>query len=256
MNEMFGKKLIFAHRGVSQSAPENTLPAFELAMQQGVDGVELDVMLTKDKQIVVVHDFELGRTSDKRGFVEKMTLAEIKSVDAGGWFDEKFSNTRIPTLREVFDLIGGKLLINIEIKMHRKDKSTELINRTLNLVREYDIEDTVIYSSFNPFPLFCIKRKNLKTPIGFLSFGTKLGKFFQIIYGKILLRPNAYHLNKNHVSEKIIQKAHQKGIAIRSYTVNEREEMQKFFAWGIDGIFTDNPILALSVRAGDEKKSL
>ena len=246
------KNLIFAHRGASTIAPENTLPAFKLAMELGADGVELDVILTKDKQLAVVHDFELDRTSSIGGTVQEMTLEEIKKVDAGSWFDEEFKGVQIPTLQEVFDLIGGKMLINIELKMRASEKSRDLAEAVINLVRKNNLEHSVIYSSFNPYPLFYIKWMDKNASVALLSMGNFLGKTINFFFGKLLLHPNAYHLNHELVTSRWISSAHRKMLKVRSYTVNDMDEMKKFFEWGIDGIFTDNLQMALSIRDGDK----
>lgn len=245
------KTKIFAHRGFPVKAPENTLPSFKLALESGADGIELDVILTKDKQPVVVHDFNLDRTSSIKGEVQSLTLAEIKAADAGSWFSSEYAGVQIPTLQEVFDLIGNQMLINIELKMPIKDRSEHLAQIVVDLVHQNQLTDTVIYSSFNPYALFHTKRFDHSASIGLLSTGDTIGRVVNFYYGKLRLHPNAYHLDHSHVTEKNIAKAHKKGIQIRSYTVNEVEEMKHFFAWGIDAIFTDNPQLALSVRDGE-----
>src|SRR5690242_18182539 len=111
-----GQMLVFGHRGASAYAPMNTLPAFELAALQGADGVELDVHFSKDKQLIVLHDFTVDHTTNGTGFARDMTLAELKTLDAGSKKDPKFAGVQIPTLDEVFAAIGQKLYINVEIK--------------------------------------------------------------------------------------------------------------------------------------------
>jgi glycerophosphoryl diester phosphodiesterase len=246
------KTLIFAHRGVPAKAPENTLPSFQLALDAGADGIELDVILSKDKQPIVIHDFELGRTSSIQGVVQEMTLEEIKRADAGSWFGEEFSGVQIPTLQEVFNLVGNKLLINIELKMHLSDKSADLVEIVIGLVKQNNLENSVIYSSFNPHALSHVKRLDPNANIGLLSTGDWIGKLVNFFYGKLSLHPNAYHLSDNHVTAKYISNAHKKGIQVRSYTVNQIPQMKQFFDWKIDGIFTDDAFLALMVRDGEK----
>ncbi|HEY8531638.1 MAG TPA: glycerophosphodiester phosphodiesterase family protein, partial [Limnochorda sp.] len=113
------KPLILAHRGASAEAPENTLAAFRLALEQGADGFELDIHRTRDGHLVVCHDERVDRTTDGTGFIGSMTLAELKKLDAGRWFDARFAGERIPTLDEVWALVeeaGGIRLLNIEVK--------------------------------------------------------------------------------------------------------------------------------------------
>ena len=110
------RPLNFAHRGASYEAPANTLAAFLLACELGADGIELDVHLSSDGEVVVIHDFDVEATTDGQGRVRDKTLAELKALDAGGWFDPTFAGQRIPTLQEVIDAIGHHLLLNVELK--------------------------------------------------------------------------------------------------------------------------------------------
>src|SRR5690606_11528357 len=108
---------VTAHRGASAYAPENTMAAFEMALEMGADGIELDVQMSRDGHLVVIHDPTLERTTDGSGLVAQYTLAELRRVDAGAWFDERFRGQRIPTLAEVFELVRGKALLNVELKV-------------------------------------------------------------------------------------------------------------------------------------------
>ncbi|MCX8062766.1 MAG: glycerophosphodiester phosphodiesterase family protein [Anaerolineales bacterium] len=105
------RPIIFAHRGSSAYAPENTLSAFELAIKQNVQAIEFDVTLTKDKIVVVFHDSNTERITGHKGKINQMTLSEIKKLDAGSYFDSSFEGEKIPTLEEVFDLVGNKVLM-------------------------------------------------------------------------------------------------------------------------------------------------
>ena len=109
------RPLIFAHRGASAHAPENTLSAFELALEQGAHGIELDVKLTADGEVVVFHDPTIDRTTGGQGRISQLTLAALRELDAGSSFSEKFSGEKIPTLAEVFETIGRRAFINVEL---------------------------------------------------------------------------------------------------------------------------------------------
>jgi glycerophosphoryl diester phosphodiesterase len=111
-----GRTLVFGHRGAKAYAPMNTIPAFELAAQQGADGAELDVHLSRDGNPIILHDFSVDATTDGSGLARTMTLAQLKDLDAGGWFGDAFRGVRIPTLDEVFEAVGSRLYINVEIK--------------------------------------------------------------------------------------------------------------------------------------------
>ncbi|MCL7453535.1 MAG: glycerophosphodiester phosphodiesterase, partial [Anaerolineae bacterium] len=110
------RPLNFAHRGASHEAPANTLAAFELAAEMGADGIELDVHLSRDGELVVIHDFSLEGTTNGHGRVGDRTLPELKALDAGSWFDPRLAVQRIPTLQEVIDAVAARLLLNIELK--------------------------------------------------------------------------------------------------------------------------------------------
>src|SRR3954471_10203234 len=117
IKEFYGDRLlVFGHRGARAYAPMNTIPSFELALAQGADGVELDVRLTLDEQMIIMHDDRVDATTDAKGFVHDMTLKEIQELDAGAWLDPKYAGTRVPTLDEVFEAIGKRTRINVEIK--------------------------------------------------------------------------------------------------------------------------------------------
>ena len=140
------KPVIFAHRGASGEAPENTLAAFKLGLAQGCDAFELDVHLSKDGQIVVIHDGTIDRTTDGLGAVNEMTVEELKAFDAGSWFDEKYRGERIPLLEEVFDITPGHIIINIEIK---GSYNGQLEPALIDLLKKRDRLDTVVISSFD-----------------------------------------------------------------------------------------------------------
>src|SRR5664279_5072772 len=103
-----GRTLVFGHRGARAYAPMNTLPSFELALAQGADGIELDVRLTRDSEMIIMHDADIDSTTDRHGAVRDFTLAELQALDAGAWFNESFKGTRIPTLDQVFEAFGKK----------------------------------------------------------------------------------------------------------------------------------------------------
>ena len=110
------RPLIYAHRGASALAPENTLAAFLLAQRLGADGIELDVMLTADNQLIVIHDDTVDRTTNGHGKVAEMPLAALRDLDAGSYFGEAYRGEKLPTLAEVYEALGGKLRINVELK--------------------------------------------------------------------------------------------------------------------------------------------
>ena len=140
------RPLNFAHRGASHNAPENTLAAFLLAIELGADGIELDVQLSKDGEIVVIHDLILETTTDGVGPVRERTLAELKELDAGRRFDPAYAGQRIPTLQQVIDAVGHRLLLNIELKtMSWRDEG--LAEAVVQAIEDNDLLDRTVVSS-------------------------------------------------------------------------------------------------------------
>ena len=166
--------LVVAHRGFSGAAPENTLAAFRKAIEAGSDMIELDIQLSKDGKIVVIHDETLERTTDGQGRVADRTFPEIRKLDAGSWFGSQFSGEKIPTLQEVLELAKGKVLVNIEIKnpAHGQYPITELADQGLEAVKKAGMLNRVIFSSFNPVRWNGSRRKNRGRGSPFSTTGT------------------------------------------------------------------------------------
>jgi glycerophosphoryl diester phosphodiesterase len=233
---------IFAHRGSSAYAPENTLAAFQLAVTQHADGIELDAKLTADGQVVVMHDDTVDRTTNGTGRVNLLTLAELQRLDAGSKFPKKFTSEKIPSLEEVFETFGRKIFINVELKNY-SSPTDDLPEKVAALVKKYNLEESVLLSSFNLIALIRARKSLSKIPLGFITISdladitmrTRLVRF-----GPLL----ALHPSYEDVSTYLIQTAHQAKCRIHTYTVNQPEMIQKLINAGVDGIFTDDPIMA------------
>src|SRR5512139_1614857 len=137
--ESLTQPVVFAHRGASAHAPENTLAAFELALAQQADAIELDVKLSADGQVMVIHDSSVDRTTNGHGKVQDMTLAELKALDAGSFFNSQFAGEKIPTLNEVFEAMGKRTFINIELKNHRSH-GEDLVETVCMLVKKHQMQ--------------------------------------------------------------------------------------------------------------------
>jgi len=245
------KTIIFAHRGASAYAPENTLQAFRLAVSQGADAFELDTKLSADRIPVVIHDFTVDRTTNGTGFVSKMTLAQLKELDAGTTFDKVFVNERIPTLEEVLDEFGGKVLINIELTNY-KSLFDSLPNKVAELIDRMNIpHSNLIISSFNPIALIKFHRLLPDIFIGLLvSPGKSVYWATTPLYA--LVPKNAIHPEQSSVTRRYIERIHKMNLKVYAYTVNDENRMADFFSWGVDGIFTDNPLKALQILENTE----
>ena len=229
---------ICAHRGSSVRAPENTLEAVELAIEEMADYVEIDVQLTKDKEIVLMHDSSLKRTTGEKMYVWELTLEEIRELDAGSWHSEEYEGTRIPTLEEVLKLCKGKIVMNIEIKGDKHNEGIEEL--VVDLIEEYDMEKQCVVTSMSYTCLKNIKECNSKIKTGYIS---------SMMYGNIYDRKyvDFLSLKSVFVTETTVQNAHSKGKEVYVWTVNSELELERMKNLGVDNIITDDPILARKV---------
>jgi glycerophosphoryl diester phosphodiesterase len=238
---------LFAHRGSSAHAPENTLAAFELAVQQGAPAMELDATLCGDRQVVVIHDDTLLRTTATPGIVRKMPLKAIQELDAGSWFDPAFKGEKIPTLAQVFETVGKRIFINVEIKNYASPLD-DLPDHLASLVVKHGMIDRVLFSSFNPIALLRVGKLLPQVPRGLLVFRGKQGAWARGWFGD-RFPCQALHPEASDVSASLISKVHQANRRIHVYTVNQPDEMTRLYILGVDGIFTDDPPLAQHVLA-------
>lgn len=231
---------IFAHRGASGKYPENTMIAFKKAAEEGADGIELDVHLTRDHLPVVIHDETVDRTTDGYGFVKDYSLEGLKKLSAGHWKGWKFRYEQIPTLGEVLKWISQtELMLIIEFKNNILPYKG-LEQKTIKLLKKYHILDRTIFSSFNHNSLLIVKEIDEQAETAFL-------------YGKPITSPVQYaqtiHVDGLHpsfhlINQPLIQNLHAHSIKVRPYTVNSQRIMETLFNWEIDGLITDYPAKA------------
>ena len=239
------KPAIIAHRGASLYAPENTLPAFQLAILQGADAIELDVKLSADGQVVVIHDQTIDRIIGEHGRVGELSLEVLKSLDAGSHFDIAFQGSQIPTLAEVLDNIGQRSFLNIELTNY--DKITDnLPEKVADLINNHNLRHRILLSSFNPIALIRIYRLLPEVPIGLLSLPGKGGAWARSFIGK-LIPYSSLHCKQTDVTTELVNRTQAKGKKLFVYTVNREEDIYRMFTMGVDGIFTDDPILAKQI---------
>lgn len=236
---------IFAHRGASAYAPENTLAAFELAIKQEANAIELDAKLTADGEVVVFHDQSVERTTGSRGRVRELTLAEIRKLDAGSHFDVSFRGEPIPSLGDVFEAVGKKIFINIELTNYASINDS-LPEKVAALVNKYDLADWVMFSSFNPIALWRIRRLLPQIPTGLLALQGRNGVLARSFLGH-LLGYEALHPHLEDVTKDLVSKTHHRGCRMYVYTVNHADDMRRLISLGVDGFFTDDPVMAIDV---------
>ncbi|WP_433743055.1 glycerophosphodiester phosphodiesterase [Falsibacillus pallidus] len=235
---------IFAHRGSAGTHPENTMSSFREAEKAGADGIELDVQLSRDGEVVVIHDETLERTTNGKGFVKDYTLEELKKLDASYKFNSFLKKPRIPSFREVCEwLKTNELLCNVELK-NGVFPYPQLEEKVIALVREYGLENRIIISSFNHYSIvYCFR---LAPEIEIAPLYSE-GLFMPWIYAQSI-RGRAIHPNQRAAPDEIVLASMENGIAVRPYTVNKKEDMIRLFKIGCSAIITDYPKKALELR--------
>ncbi|MDF2535012.1 MAG: glycerophosphodiester phosphodiesterase [Bacillales bacterium] len=235
--------LIFAHRGYKAKYPENSMLAFIKALEVGADGIELDVHLTKDDELIVIHDEKLDRTTHTNGYVRDFTLLEIKKAHQSKWpFKKKLEP--IPTLKEVLEWIKHtNLFLNIEIK-NNKIQYKDIEQKVVYLIRKYKMEQRVILSSFNHCSLALCHEiaPEIETAILYED-----SLFQPWNYAKTILA-TAIHPYKKVATDEIIKESQRNGISVRPWTVNHPKIMKRLFEVNCAGILTDDPELAYKIR--------
>lgn len=230
------RPLILAHRGAKADAPENTLAAFQLAVQQGSDGVELDIHLTLDNHIVVCHDCTVDRTTNGTGIIRQMTLDQIRKLDAGSWYHESFSGEKIPTLEEVLDLLPDHYLVNIEVK---EFYDGAIVEPLLKVIRSYRFDERFVLSSFDHKCMKYMKLIDPRLRIGLLYSNNMVDP---VGYSKLLgVEVYSLHPMMKWITAEEAAQAEKEGMPVYTYTVNEEEQMRQAIAKRLDGIITDYP---------------
>ena len=239
---------IFAHRGSKGTHPENTLTSFKEAVRVGSDGIELDVHLTKDGHLVVIHDETVDRTTNGTGEIRNLTLAEIKAMDAGSWFHNKYAGEKIPTLEEVLLLLtelGFNGQLNIELKTD-VIQYKGLVEKCLALQSAKDWPFAIVYSSFNPYTLVELKEANPSQEIGLLFESKEWAD-----KGDAMLEKESYHPDLKLLDWAIEWNRNQ--LPLRVWTVNEDTDINRCFELQIEAIFTDYPEKALQLKENYER---
>ncbi len=229
MNWMTAKQtLIIGHRGASAYAPENTLAAFELAAEQGADGVELDVQLSADGRVMVFHDFDVSRLTNGEGLVTQMTAADLQSLTMA-------EGQTIPTLGEVFEVMGPRLLYNIEVKYFGW-RGHGLEAAVADCIESHHMENKVLISSFNPLAVRRARRHMPRTvPIAILY---REGMFE---YSRFLAKSNVVHPAHTMVDDAYMAWARKRGYRVNVWTVDDPAEARRLVDLGVNGLITNKP---------------
>lgn len=237
------RPLIYAHRGASYHSPENTLASYEMAIDMGADGIEIDVHRSKDGYIVVCHDEKVDRTTNGIGYIKDLSLKEIKSLDAGSWFDKSFSKEKISTLDEVLELVKREnILLNIELK-NGPIFYPNIEQEVVELIRSYGLEDKVLISSFNHYSLLEIKKIEPSIKMGILYIAGMVSpwKYAKSI-GADAIHPLFLTINEDIVKECILN-----NIMINPFTVNNENEIILMKKLHVTSIITDCPDIGVKI---------
>ncbi len=274
---------VIAHRGASAYAPENTLAAFRLGHEMGADWFELDCRLSKDGEVVLMHDAKLERTTNGTGLVDACTLEELKALDAGAWKDAHFAGESVPTLAEALDFAKNRIGIYIEIKSIDDDSALEqrllalaegqerllpdlarevmalidasgsrnalLTRQVLELIRERRMMKQVLICSFSPVACAVALIEAPDVQVAFIGSSDKNHpeRWERYLIGARLLNPPVLNIGHPALTEEIVAELHRDGRILGAWTVDEEADTQRLAEWGVDAITSNRPDLCLEV---------
>lgn len=242
---------VVAHRGASSSHPENTLQAFVAAADLGADFIELDVRLTADDVAVVLHDFDVSRTTNGTGLVHELTLAQVKALDASG---ERGLGLEVPTFEEVLRELSGRVGIDVEIKNLPGELAFDSPNESiaiecLRLIEETGFQGPLVMSSFNWLPIERVQQIAPDVPTGFIT-SALIDPWAALVYarsrGHDLILPQAPAILE--AGPSFVDAAHEAGVRVGAWTVDDPDTVEQLFAMGIDAIATNDPAMAVPIR--------
>jgi glycerophosphoryl diester phosphodiesterase len=240
--------VVIAHRGASAYAPENTHSAFKLAIEMQAEMIELDLLLSKDGVPVVIHEDELERTTGIIGLVSNYTIGELRDIDTGSWFSEEFKREPFPTLEEVLAYSKGKIAVNIEIKHESVTDSLEggIVEKALELVKNLEMEDEVIFSSFDYRVMDHLNKlaPDISKALLYEEIQSNGLSPSQLVD---LYKVDAFNCSYKELSQAWIDELNENKIPFFVYTINDEQLMEKVIHSGAKGIFTDKPDILIKV---------
>jgi glycerophosphoryl diester phosphodiesterase len=236
--------IVIAHRGDEVNAPENTLSAFNQAIEKGADAIEFDVKLTSDGKVIVIHDQTLDRTTNGTGNVSKIPLPHIKDLDAGIQFPGQFPDERIPTLDEVFETVGKRTYMNVELKNY-STPFDKLVPKVVEIIKNHAMEERVLFSSFLGLSLKTALRLLPDVPCGLLTIPGKMGAWGRAFSW----RGNYYALNPhiNDTDAGLVDRVHVAGKRVIAWTATSETDIKRMIGLGVDGIISSDPALVLHI---------
>ncbi|MFE7377303.1 glycerophosphodiester phosphodiesterase [Bacillus cereus] len=236
-----------AHRGASAYAPEHTIAAYKLGQQMNGDYIEMDLQMTKDGHLVAMHDETLNRTTNGTGLVKKHTLEEIKQLNAGSFYNEKypnsakkeFENAKVPILEEIIETFGHNANYYIETKS--PDEYPGMEEKLLEIINHYEIQDKVIIQSFSEESLQKIHSLNVNISLVQLLPYKKAVQLTESKIEKYKKYCIGLGMNYKYIDAAYVKKIKQHGLEVHPFTVDNEKDMKKLILWGVDGMFTNYP---------------
>jgi glycerophosphoryl diester phosphodiesterase len=246
-----GFPIVVGHRGSAATHPENTLPSFQAAIDAGADAVELDVRVSADGVAVVMHDADVGRTTNGSGLVHELTLPELKRLDASGG---RGGAHEVPTLADVLELASGRVAVNLEIKNLPGEPGFDgpveaAVQAALGDLERAGFAGPVLVTSFNWSSIERSRALAPDLPTGFLSLAA-VAPVAALDYvrqaGHPFVLPNVLALRQ--AGPEFVDEAHRHGVRVGTWTVDDPETVAELFAWGVDAVATNDPAAAVAVR--------
>lgn len=225
--------MVTAHRGDQATAPENTLAAFQAAIDSGADFIELDVTETKDGVLVILHDDSLQRTASLDKNIWEVTYAETQELDVGSWYSEKFAGERIPTLEEVIQLCRDKIKLNIEMKV-TGNESEQFEEKLVDMIVQENFQEQCIVTSFNYETVKEVKKlePSIQTGPILSGEGWNLADYRDM---------DLFSIHEQILTKELVEEAHSMGMPVHVWTVNDEKDIRHFQEMGVDNIITNYP---------------
>lgn len=240
--EKIGGCIVIGHRGAMGYAPENTLASFELALKMGVDAVECDVHLSREGTVIVIHDDSVNRTTTGTGFIQDLTVREIKRFDAGAWFNKRFRGEKIPTLKNLLGWARKRITRNglpLGVIIEIKKESTEhpkIPRRVTEVIQLEHMRERVVVISFDRGVLYQMKQLDSTIKTGILYRNPIPNPIYSA-----RRRPDAIFPRRQLVCRSLVKRAHKTHLKVFTWTVNHPHEMKNLIACGVDGIASNFP---------------
>lgn len=240
---------IIAHRGASGVAPENTLAAIEQAIAMGVDCIEIDVRLTKDDEVYLMHDSKVNRTTNGTGHIRFLNSSQINQLDAGSWFHPKFSDEKVPTLRKVLAVCNNKTKLLIEVKSANRSRYPMIVKKISDLIDEFQAHQWVTVQSFDTNVLHLFQWENPKLQISKLIVYNIGLSPLKIYFDEKLRRGNlldvdylaGINVDYRYATQRLVDRIHDANKKVYCWTANQTRPMKRLLKLGVDGIITNYP---------------